>query len=113
MLIYIIPKERLTNGASVRLTGVLVPSPGSGQDNELLAESVEVLGECDPEVHTAFTLKFAPLILFLDLSYSKAGSHNRLSPGSRTPAGSHRRSRRSFKIARRRYALFPRILSRQ
>jgi len=41
----------LTNGASVRLTGVLVPSPGPGQDNELLAESVKVLGECDPETY--------------------------------------------------------------
>ncbi|KAI9441417.1 asparaginyl-tRNA synthetase [Lactarius indigo] len=44
-------KKRLTNGASVRLTGVLVPSPGSGQDNELLADSVDVLGECDPETY--------------------------------------------------------------
>ncbi|KAI9465890.1 asparaginyl-tRNA synthetase [Lactarius psammicola] len=44
-------KKRLTNGASVRFTGVLVPSPGSGQDNELLAQSVEVLGECDPETY--------------------------------------------------------------
>ena len=95
------------------MTGVLVPSPGSGQDNELLAESVEVLGECNSEVQSAFTLKFAPLILRLDLSYSKASSYNRLSPGSRTPASSHRRSRSGIKISRRRYALFPRILSGQ
>ena len=41
----------LTNGASVCLTGSLAPSPGSGQDRELVAESVEILGGCDPEVH--------------------------------------------------------------
>jgi asparaginyl-tRNA synthetase len=43
--------KRLTNGTSVRLTGALAPSPGPGQDSELLAEAVEVLGPCDPEVH--------------------------------------------------------------
>ncbi|KAH9975369.1 hypothetical protein BGW80DRAFT_1436562 [Lactifluus volemus] len=41
----------LTNGTSVRLTGVLASSPGSGQDSELHAESVEVLGACDPEIY--------------------------------------------------------------
>jgi asparaginyl-tRNA synthetase len=50
--------KRLTNGASVRLTGVLTPSPGPGQESELLAEAVEVLGPCDPEVHQTLTLVF-------------------------------------------------------
>ncbi|KAH9965213.1 asparaginyl-tRNA synthetase [Russula dissimulans] len=41
----------LTNGASVRLTGVLTPSPGEGQESELLAEDVQVLGVCNPETY--------------------------------------------------------------
>lgn len=54
---------RLTNGAAVRLTGKLVPSPGIGQQKELLIDLskenttsssslslVHVLGKCDPEV---------------------------------------------------------------
>lgn len=41
---------RLTNGASVRLTGKLTESPGAGQDHELQVDAVEVLGECDPDV---------------------------------------------------------------
>ncbi|KAI0300599.1 asparaginyl-tRNA synthetase [Multifurca ochricompacta] len=41
----------LTNGASVCITGVLTASPGSGQAKELLAETVEVLGACDPETY--------------------------------------------------------------
>ncbi|KAI0254616.1 asparaginyl-tRNA synthetase [Lactifluus subvellereus] len=43
--------KTLTNGTSVRLTGVLASSPGPGQDNEFLADSVEVLGACDPETY--------------------------------------------------------------
>lgn len=41
---------RLTNGASVRLTGKLTESPGAGQDHELQVDAVEVLGECDQDV---------------------------------------------------------------
>ena len=41
---------RLTNGASVKLTGTLVESPGQGQAQELLVTEAQVLGECDPEV---------------------------------------------------------------
>jgi hypothetical protein len=41
----------LTNGSSVRLRGTLTSSPGPGQDSELLAEAMEVLGVCNPEVH--------------------------------------------------------------
>ena len=53
----LVPFKRLTNGTSVRLTGVLASSPGPGQDNEFLAESVEVLGACDPEVLLTLTQK--------------------------------------------------------
>ncbi|KAI0266566.1 asparaginyl-tRNA synthetase [Gloeopeniophorella convolvens] len=41
----------LTNGASVRLRGILTPSLGAGQETELVAESVDVLGACDPETY--------------------------------------------------------------
>lgn len=45
----------LTNGASVSIKGVLTPSLGPGQNKELVAETVEVLGACDPEVHRYLT----------------------------------------------------------
>ncbi|KIM91703.1 hypothetical protein PILCRDRAFT_810985 [Piloderma croceum F 1598] len=41
----------LTNGASVRLTGKLVESPGAGQEHELQVDAVDVLGACDPETY--------------------------------------------------------------
>ncbi|KAH9994719.1 asparaginyl-tRNA synthetase [Russula vinacea] len=41
----------LTNGASVRLTGALTPSPGPGQSRELVVEAMEILGACDPETY--------------------------------------------------------------
>ncbi|RDB19575.1 Asparagine--tRNA ligase [Hypsizygus marmoreus] len=55
----------LTNGAAVRLTGKLVPSPGAGQEKELLVDlgkpgeasegkakgNLQVLGSCDPEAY--------------------------------------------------------------
>ncbi|TFY60008.1 hypothetical protein EVG20_g7577 [Dentipellis fragilis] len=43
--------HRLTNGAGVRLTGKLCASPGSGQAVELVADTVDVLGECDPATY--------------------------------------------------------------
>ncbi|KAF5371611.1 hypothetical protein D9758_003490 [Tetrapyrgos nigripes] len=45
-----VPKD-LTNGASVRLTGLLEESRGAGQDKDLIVEKVEVLGACDPETY--------------------------------------------------------------
>lgn len=42
--------DRLNNGSSVCLTGVLADSPGHGQDKELQVEKVDWVGECDPEV---------------------------------------------------------------
>lgn len=69
---------RLTNGAAVQLTGKLLPSPGAGQEKELLVElgkgetdasstegvsgkvtekgKIQLLGECDPEVSCFFFL---------------------------------------------------------
>ncbi|KAI0051374.1 asparaginyl-tRNA synthetase [Auriscalpium vulgare] len=43
--------QRLTNGTSVRLTGRLTTSPGPGQAIELLADSLDVVGECDPALY--------------------------------------------------------------
>ncbi|KAI0082823.1 asparaginyl-tRNA synthetase [Panus rudis PR-1116 ss-1] len=40
--------KSLTNGACVRLQGVLSASPGRGQDKEIQVDAVECLGECDP-----------------------------------------------------------------
>jgi len=40
--------KRLNTGASLRVTGTLVPSPGKGQQIELKASSVEIFGEADP-----------------------------------------------------------------
>ena len=37
-------------GASVRLNGRIVSSKGAGQSKELLVESTEIIGACDPEV---------------------------------------------------------------
>ena len=39
---------KVTTGACISVSGLLVPSPGSGQKVELQAESLEVLGEADP-----------------------------------------------------------------
>lgn len=40
----------LSNGAAVRLTGVLKDSIGPGQDMELQVRTVDVVSECNPEV---------------------------------------------------------------
>lgn len=37
--------KRLTTGASVKVTGQLIPSPGKGQSVELNAETLEILGD--------------------------------------------------------------------
>ena len=43
--------KQLNTGASVEVTGVLVPSPGKGQRIEVKASSVKVYGESDPETY--------------------------------------------------------------
>jgi asparaginyl-tRNA synthetase len=43
--------KQLNTGASVEVTGTLVPSPGKGQRIELKASTVQVYGEADPETY--------------------------------------------------------------
>lgn len=43
--------RRITTGASISVFGKLETSQGSGQSVELLAKSVEILGEADPEAY--------------------------------------------------------------
>ncbi|MBW4417837.1 MAG: asparagine--tRNA ligase [Myxacorys californica WJT36-NPBG1] len=43
--------KRLSTGASVEVSGVLVPSLGKGQRIEVKADSVSVFGEADPETY--------------------------------------------------------------
>lgn len=58
----------LTTGASVQLTGRLVPSPGQEQQHELQVEQLQLLGECD-SVSTP--------ILFYTLSATYTSPHSR------------------------------------
>lgn len=41
--------KRITTGAAISATGILVESLGKGQTVEIKAKSVEILGDCDPE----------------------------------------------------------------
>jgi asparaginyl-tRNA synthetase len=41
--------KKITTGASIRAVGQLVSSPGKGQQVELKAAQVEILGTCEPE----------------------------------------------------------------
>ncbi len=43
--------KRITTGASISVNGKLNPSQGSGQNVELLATTIEVLGDCDAEAY--------------------------------------------------------------
>ncbi|MGB3494184.1 MAG: asparagine--tRNA ligase [Elainellaceae cyanobacterium] len=43
--------EQANTGASVEVTGVLVPSPGKGQRIEMRADSFQVFGGADPETY--------------------------------------------------------------
>ncbi|MFH1349636.1 MAG: asparagine--tRNA ligase [Pseudomonadota bacterium] len=42
---------RLQTGCSIRVEGILTPSPGKGQKVELKAEAVKVLGWADPDIY--------------------------------------------------------------
>ena len=44
-------RRELTTGASIRVRGLLVPSPAQGQEVELQAEEIEILGAADPETY--------------------------------------------------------------
>ncbi len=41
--------KRITTGASLKITGQVVPSPGKGQNVEVKASSVEILGDSDAD----------------------------------------------------------------
>src|SRR4051794_38885761 len=41
--------KRITTGASLKVTGQVVPSLGKGQSVEVKATSVEILGDSDPD----------------------------------------------------------------
>ncbi len=41
--------KRITTGACIKVTGLLVESVGSGQKVEIKAETIEILGDSDPE----------------------------------------------------------------
>jgi len=41
--------KKVTTGACIKVSGKIVASQGSGQDSEIIAETVEILGEADPE----------------------------------------------------------------
>src|SRR3954465_13434040 len=41
--------KRITNGASISVDGTVVPSQGRGQKVEVKADSITIMGDCDPE----------------------------------------------------------------
>lgn len=41
--------RKITTGASLKVKGVIIPSPGKGQKLELKADSIEIIGESDAE----------------------------------------------------------------
>jgi hypothetical protein len=57
----------LTTGTSVKVQGRMVKSLGKGQNFELAAKSVEILGKCDAEVC------LLPFNVYLRLTGSKIG----------------------------------------
>lgn len=56
--------KRITQSASIKATGVLIPSLGKGQKVEVKATSIEILGDCDPEKYP-LQLKNRPSLEFL------------------------------------------------
>ena len=85
----------LTNGASVRMTGTVVASPGAGQAQELQVDALEILGECNPDVSLHFLI-LGPLVcsrLSLVIPDPEASPHVGVSPRPCAPASSDRRER--------------------
>lgn len=56
--------SRITTGAAIRATGHLAASLGKGQSVELVANSVDILGDCDPEKYP-LQLKNRPSLEYL------------------------------------------------
>lgn len=56
--------KRITTGAAINLKGKLVSSLGKGQTMELQVETIEILGDCDPEKYP-LQLKNRPSLEYL------------------------------------------------
>ncbi len=56
--------KRITTGASLKVNGKLIASPGRGQAVEVKADSVEILGDCNPEKYP-LQLKNRPSLEYL------------------------------------------------
>lgn len=56
--------RKITPGASLKVSGPLVPSLGKGQATEIKARSIELLGECNPEKYP-LQLKNRPSLEYL------------------------------------------------
>jgi asparaginyl-tRNA synthetase len=56
--------KRITPGASLKITGELIPSLGKGQKVEVKAGAVEILGDCNPEQYP-LQLKNKPSLEYL------------------------------------------------
>ncbi len=56
--------KRLTTGAAISVSGMLVASLGKGQKVEVKAKEIEILGDCDPEKYP-LQLKNRPSLEFL------------------------------------------------
>src|SRR5579863_3173130 len=41
--------KTVTTGAALRVTGIIMPSPGKGQKFELKAQTIDVVGDSDPD----------------------------------------------------------------
>ncbi len=56
--------RRITTGAGISITGQLIESQGKGQTVELVADVIEILGDCDPETYP-IQLKNKPSLEYL------------------------------------------------
>lgn len=56
--------KRITVGASLKVTGILIPSLGKGQKVEVKANEIEILGECDGDKYP-LQLKNRPSLEYL------------------------------------------------
>lgn len=56
--------KRITNGAAISATGLLVESQGKGQTVEIKANNITILGDCDPETYP-LQLKNRPSLEYL------------------------------------------------
>lgn len=56
--------KRITTGAGIKIKGKLIESLGKGQNVELVAEEIEILGDCDPDTYP-IQLKNRPSLEYL------------------------------------------------